>query len=176
MRLLILLIGLGLPVAGLADVFQWQDADGQTHYGDNPPADALGVRQVDAGAGRLSTVGGSGLREGEQAWIDRLDEEARERASRPQVVNPPPTIVNVQPPPRDEGSGDRVVVYRDRSPYYYRPREPWLTFQWGQRPPRHPTRPIRPPINNDDRPLPWPTRPPTARPEMPKPRAIGLSD
>jgi len=47
MRVIVILLSLGLLVTGAhADAYRWQDAQGNVHYGDEPPDDARQVRSV----------------------------------------------------------------------------------------------------------------------------------
>lgn len=50
-------VSAALPCAGAgATAYRWIDANGVVNYGDAPPRDARGLRALDEGSGRVSTV------------------------------------------------------------------------------------------------------------------------
>ncbi|HXH04141.1 MAG TPA: DUF4124 domain-containing protein [Candidatus Competibacteraceae bacterium] len=177
-----IIVALGLLAgAAQAEIYTWQDEQGRTHYGDRPPAGAE-ARQLDIESG-VSTVGGTGLREGEKAMLDELAERDKARASQPVVQLPPPLNVQVGAPARDYDD-DRVILYSPPGPYRYWEnrssfgigigigKHPYPDGWWPHPKPHHP----RPPyIDPSDRPLPWPEHPPRKPPVPFKPAPIGIS-
>ena len=84
MRASIVFVLLVIAGAAYAEVYTWVDADGNTHYSDKPPADRT-AEQLDLETQQVTTVGGSGLRPGEQALLEQIrkdEQAARERRQR----------------------------------------------------------------------------------------------
>jgi hypothetical protein len=109
-----------------AEVFFWTDADGVRHYGDRPPDD-LPAEMLELDRQSVSTIGNSGIRQGERDMLDRVDAAraaAAQAAAEAAARRPPPVIV--APPPAEPA--ERIVHYRSL---------PWWTYQrqrqsfWG---------------------------------------------
>ncbi len=54
-RLLVLVLMLGVPLCGLAQIYKWTDANGQVHFSQTPPADGKFERVHPADSSGLST-------------------------------------------------------------------------------------------------------------------------
>lgn len=69
--------------AGMAwgQVYTWVDEDGNTHYGDRPPAEGP-AETLDIDTSGLSTMGGAGLRPAEEAALERIYAEEQAAAER----------------------------------------------------------------------------------------------
>ncbi|MGF1526658.1 MAG: DUF4124 domain-containing protein [Candidatus Competibacterales bacterium] len=103
----------GLFTPATAQVYTWVDDQGSTHYSDRPPSDgnvpleAVTTVAVDQQA--VTTVGNAGLREGEQALLDRFEarreaDAARQTAMARQQQADPPTLIAID---LDDDRGDR---------------------------------------------------------------------
>lgn len=161
-----------------AQVYSWQDAQGRTHYSDRPPTtttEQQEVRELDIDNQPISTVGGSGLRPGEQAMLERLEQQtlAREQAAveaAKQAANPPTQTIIMQPPA--EEPKERIVIYRD-PPRVYKPH----VGVYYQHRPTVQQHPIKPPVvipaPKPLYPMPWPPRP--QRPTLATPKEQGVS-
>jgi hypothetical protein len=89
-----------MPVMATAEVYQWRDAKGQTHYSDHKPA-SVEVRNISAALGRINVDSSHRLRSGlselfapmgaiERQWHEnkqrQLKAQARRSCSREQRV------------------------------------------------------------------------------------------
>lgn len=68
-----------LPVLAHASVYQWVDADGNTHFGDQPPANASS-REVKVNAPEVSND--ASAQERQQRMQDFLSEQQKDREAR----------------------------------------------------------------------------------------------
>lgn len=103
--LVMIAVALAAPQAAFAQLYKWVDERGVVNYGDAPPANAKGVRRLDAADAPLSVVPGLARdvieRERERALqaqvaeLQREVEELRARASTPVIV---PVPVAYEPP------------------------------------------------------------------------------
>lgn len=77
----LLMVALLAVVGAHAQVYTWVDEEGNTHYGDRPPAEHE-AETLDLDTSGLSTMGGAGLRPGEEAALERLREQEAAAAER----------------------------------------------------------------------------------------------
>ena len=95
LRSLLLIVAL-VPTTVTAELYRWSDDQGRVHYGDRPPETAS-TRKLAADDLPVSTVTGTGLRDGERQLLDQLAAEPdRPVESKPL---PPTTVVTASPPP-----------------------------------------------------------------------------
>ena len=157
LRYLLLIIAL-VPTTVTAELYRWSDDQGRVHYGDRPPETAS-TRKLAADDLPVSTVTGTGLRDGEQQLLERLAAEP-DRPVEPRPL-PPSTADTASPPPPAEIIVRRYPVWPVVQPYQapgwrgrigYDDHHDWYGYlEYGRqrsRPPEHrhrPERHIKPP-------------------------------
>jgi hypothetical protein len=69
--------------AAAGDVYKWRDETGQMHFGDRPPAGARAEHAVvQPTTGGDTAEAGSGLRDGERAWLSEIEKQQRQKQAR----------------------------------------------------------------------------------------------
>lgn len=69
-RLLLVVLGIGVPLCGMAQIYRWTDANGQVHYSQTPPAEGKFERVHPADSSGLDTGLGKFVKDSDKANSD----------------------------------------------------------------------------------------------------------